>query len=134
MNIMNKQVEAATQNNFVRVLTGSGVAIGLTLIILLIFALLLAYTDMSETIITPVVIVTSSISILMGSIMSSRKIRKQGLINGGFVGLIYILVIYLLSSMIQKDFGVNMYSIIMIIACILAGCLGGIIGVNQKRS
>lgn len=134
MNMMNKSMEAVGQNNFVRILKGSIVAIVITLIILFIFALLLAYTNMSETMITPVVIVASSISILIGSILSSRKIRKQGLINGGFVGLIYVITIYLLSSMIQKDFGINTYTIIMIVACILAGCLGGIIGVNQKRS
>ena len=134
MNAMNKSIETVAQNNFVRIIKGSIVSIVITLIALFVFALLLAYTNMPENMITPVVIVVSSISILIGSIISSRKIRKQGLINGGFVGLVYIITIYLLSSMIQKDFGVNTYSIIMIVACVLAGCFGGIRGVNQRRS
>lgn len=132
MNNINKSVEAVAQNDLVRILKGSIVSIIITLIILLIFALLLAYTNMPETMIIPVVIATSGISILIGSIISSRKIKKQGLINGGFVGLIYITTIYILSSIIQKDFSINTYSIIMIVACVFAGCLGGIIGVNQK--
>ena len=132
--IMNKSMEVVSQNNFVRILKGSVVSIIITLVILFVFALLLAYTNMSENMITPIVIIVSAISILIGSIISSRRIRKQGLINGGFVGLIYIITIYLLSSIIQKDFGMNIYSIIMVIACVMAGCLGGIIGVNQRRS
>lgn len=134
MNTMNKSIEAVTQNNFVKILKGSILSIVFTILALIVFSLLLAYTNMTEKIITPVIISVSSISILLGSIISSRRIRKQGIINGGFVGLIYIVTIYLLSSIVQKDFGVNTYSFIMIIACVLAGCLGGIIGVNQKRS
>lgn len=134
MNLINKSMETVSQNNLVKILKGSIASILITIIILFVFALLLAYTNMPESIITPVIIGVSSISIIIGSIMSSRKIKKQGLINGGFVGLIYITTIYLLSSIIQKDFGVNTYSIVMIVACALAGCLGGIIGVNQRRS
>ncbi len=132
--MVTKSIENVRENNLIRILKGSIVAILFTICTLLIFALLLAYTNMSETMITPIVITVSGMSILIGSIISSRKIRKQGLINGGLVGLIYITVIYLLSSIIQGDFGVNMYAIIMIFVCILAGCLGGIIGVNQKRA
>jgi len=35
--------------------------------------------------------------------------------------------------MVQQDFGVNTYTIIMIACSIVAGCFGGILGVNMKR-
>lgn len=133
MNTMNKSIENVSNNSFIKILKGSIVSILITIVLLLIFAVLLAYTNMPETIIVPVIIGVSSISILAGSIISSIKIKKQGLINGGLVGFIYIATIYLISSSLQKDFGINVYSIIMIFACILAGCIGGIIGVNQKK-
>lgn len=133
MNIGSKSIESVNQNNFVRIAKGSVIGIVITVIVLFVFALLLAYTNMPEKVITPVVIATSCISILVGSMMSSIKIKKQGLINGGCVGAIYIIVIYLLSSIIQKNFGLNSNAIIMILASVLAGCLGGIIGVNLKR-
>ena len=132
MNSTNKSIEAVSQNNFIKILKGSIISIIITLIMLFIFALLLAYTDMRETIITPVIICTSGISILVGSMISSKNIRKQGLINGGLVGLIYITIIYLLSSIVQGNFGLNASSIIMIATSILAGALGGIVGVNLR--
>lgn len=133
MSIIKKSIENKEQSSIVKVLKGSIISIITTFVLLFIFALLLAYTNMSERIIAPVVICVSGMSILIGSIISSKRIKKQGLINGGAVGFIYILVIYLISSIIQKDFGFNTNSIIMILVCVFAGALGGIIGVNQKR-
>ena len=49
-----------------------------------------------------------------------------------FVGLIYIAIIYLLSSIVTGNFLLNITSIIMIITSVLTGALGGIIGVNKK--
>ena len=61
------------------------------------------------------------------------KIKKMGLINGGIVGLIYVLLIYFASSLTGSGFALNVYSTIMIIAGVIAGVLGGIIGVNIRK-
>lgn len=116
--------------NIIRVVKGSGFAIVISLILLLIYASLLTSTNISETTMTPVVITISGISILIGSSISSFKIKKQGMLNGALVGLIYMILIYLLSSILLAGFTLNMQSIIMIIVGALAGMIGGIIGVN----
>jgi len=87
-----------TKSNFIRIIKGSLFSVIISIILLTIFASLLVYTDISETTITPVVIVITGISILIGSMVSMRKIRKNGLLNGGFVGLIYVLALYIISS------------------------------------
>lgn len=116
--------------NMIRVIKGSIFAIVISLILLLIYASLLAYTDISETTMTPVVITIVGISILIGSSISSFKIRKQGMLNGALVGLIYILAIYVLSSILLMGFAIGMNTIIMIAVAMLTGMVGGIIGVN----
>lgn len=60
------------------------------------------------------------------------KIRRNGLLNGGFVGGTYILILYIISSLLNWKFGLNMQGIIMIIVGTIFGILGGIIGVNKK--
>ena len=45
---------------------------------------------------------------------------------------IYIVLIYLISSILNWKFSLNIQSIIMIAVSILFGILGGIIGVNKK--
>lgn len=116
--------------NVVRVIKGSIFAIVISLILLLIYASVLTYTSITETTMQPVVITISGISILIGSSISSFKIKKQGMLNGALVGLIYMLCIYVLSSMIVVGFTIDTMSLIMMAVGIIAGMIGGIIGVN----
>lgn len=120
----------SVNKNFVRVIKGSLFAIIISLILLLIYASLLTYTDISENTMTAVVITISGISILIGSSISSMKIKKQGMLNGALVGLIYMVFIYILSSILISGFSLDTKSIIMILVGMLAGMVGGIIGVN----
>lgn len=119
-------------NNLVRILKGSATSIVITLVLLLIYSALLTYTNLNENTMPIFIITITAISILAGSLISSLNIRKNGLTNGALVGLIYIGVIYLLSSIIGQNFSLNIYSIIMMIASVMAGSIGGIIGVNRK--
>ncbi len=121
-----------TKSNFIRVIKGSAFAVVLTLILLLIYSAFLTYTKLNESTMPVFIIGITAISILIGSLMSSVNIRKNGIVNGALVGLIYIVVIYLVSSIATKTFSLNMYSIIMIIISTVAGAIGGIIGVNKR--
>ncbi len=103
-----------------------------TIIACLIFAVILTYTNISENTITPVIIMITAISIFIGSTIGNAKIQKNGLVNGACVGLIYILAIYLVSSILNGHFTLNIASIIMIVLSIVFGILGGIIAVNKK--
>lgn len=111
---------------------GVGISLLSTFILLVIFASLLTYTQISETIINPVIIVITAISILIGSSIGNIKIKKNGLLNGALIGGIYILTIYLISSILNWKFGLEIQSIIMIVIGMVFGILGGIIGVNKK--
>ena len=81
----------------------------------------------------PVVLVITGISVLIGSSISSISIRKQGITNGGLVGLIYVLFLYIVSSIAGIGFEINMNAILMIIVGVITGMIGGIIGVNLQH-
>lgn len=119
-------------NNIKKVIKGSAFSIIITLIGLLVYSIILSYTSVSESTMPTIVIIITAISILIGSTISTSNIKKNGIINGMFVGLIYIAIIYLLSSIVTGNFLLNITSIIMIITSVLTGALGGIIGVNKK--
>ena len=119
--------------NIMRIVKGVVLAISLSLILLLIFALLLTYTNISEDTMMPVVMTIVGISILIGSTICARKIKKNGIVNGGLVGLIYVLLLYLISSLCLVGFSLTMSSFIMLIVGLVTGMLGGIIGVNLNK-
>lgn len=125
--------ESELKKNSVRIIKGSIFAIITSAILLLIFAVLLCYTNLSESTMLPVILVITGISILIGSMMSTRKIRKNGILNGGMVGFIYIITLYLISSLFLAGFNLTFNSFIMLIIGIITGMIGGIIGVNTNR-
>lgn len=119
-------------NNIKKIIKGSVFSIVITLIGLLVYSIILSYTSISETTMPATIIIITAISILIGSTISTANIKKNGIVNGVLVGLIYIAIIYLISSIVTGNFLLNTNSIIMVIASVLTGAMGGIIGVNRK--
>jgi putative membrane protein (TIGR04086 family) len=131
--MLGKMESYEKSNALINILKGVGISVAFTLICLLIFSCLLVYTNISESLMQPVIIVITGISILLGSSIGNRKATKNGIINGASVGVLYILTIYIISSIISGgNFVLNMQSIIMMIIGIIGGMIGGIIGVNIK--
>ncbi len=121
-----------SKKDIVIILKGSIIALILTIIMLTIYAAILSYTNVSEDSMTLVILVIAGLSIIIGSSITNIKLKRKGIINGALIGLIYILIIYILSSVITGVFNLNSNSIIMIIVSIVTGMIGGIIGVNMK--
>lgn len=125
--------ESEFKKNALRIIKGSVLAILISLILLFIYATLLTYTEIQETTMIPVILTIVGISILAGSMISVRKIRKNGMLNGAIVGLIYIIMLYLSSSMCLVGFSLTTNSFVMLMVGIITGIVGGIIGVNINR-
>ena len=123
------------ENNkpIISIIKGTAISFLTTIIALTIFAVLLTYTELSENTIRPVIITVTGISILIGCSIGTRKIRKNGLMTGGAIGVIYIVSIYLISSVMNSNLAESRISIIMIAVGVIGGVLGGIIGVNTKN-
>ncbi len=126
------QTQIKEENMIINVLKGAGISLLMTVILLIIFSLLLTYTNIQENVINPVIIMITAVSILIGSSIGIGKMKRDGLINGAIVGVVYMIVIYLISSILNWKFKLNIQSIIMIGIGIAFGILGGIIGVNRK--
>mgnify|MGYP003309717738 CR=1 FL=1 len=123
-------MEGFQNRSLMIIMKGTIISIVLTLILLFILATVITYTEVSENIIPTAIIVITAISLLIGSTISNRKIKKNGLLNGGIIGAIYLLTIYIISSAINGNFSMGLKSIIMVIAGIVFGIIGGVIGVN----
>lgn len=102
-----------------------------TCVLLTIFSFLLVNTNLSEDLVQPVIITVTGISILVASCWVNRKRTKKGILNGSIIGIIYALILYIISSILNGwDFSVTLGTIIMTVVGIVSGSIGGIIGVN----
>ena len=89
------EVLETNNNHLFSIIKGTLIAFLVTVIALIVFSVLLVYTDLSEETIRPVIITLTGISILIGSSVGTRKLKKNGLINGAIIGFLYILIIQL---------------------------------------
>ncbi|MCX7709185.1 MAG: TIGR04086 family membrane protein [Clostridia bacterium] len=119
--------------NLMTIVKGIIVSYIITIPLFIVFSLLLTYTDFPEKFIPAAVIVTTVISILTAGSTATKNVRNRGWLNGSIVGLIYMAVLYLISSITFRDFGITRYVITMLVIGILAGAIGGIIGINMKN-
>ena len=136
MKLINKTEKKKNEkktSRIVNIIKGTIIAIILSITALIIFSIILTNTELEESTIKPVIIAITSFSIFIGSIISVSKIEKKGIINGALVGLIYIVFMYILSSIVNSSFGLNLSSIILIVLATIGGMIGGIIGVNIKK-
>ena len=125
---------AENSNFFGNILKGVLISVIFTLICLTILALLLVNTNISENTIQPAIIGITATSIMFGSFLANRKMKKNGILNGCLVGFLYITIIYVISSIANKmNFSLNTGLIIMVTLGILGGAIGGIIGVNINK-
>ncbi len=123
-----------TLRNVKNIGIGSAIALILSAVLLFGFSFLLVSTDMQESTIRPVIILLSSLCILIGSIFTARKNTKNGIINGGIVGGMYLLILWLISSCCMDGMTFTLHTGIMLVSAILTGMLGGIVGVNFAKT
>ena len=115
------------------IIKGIVISIVCTFVFLFIFSLILTYTNVSESFIAPVIIVITAISIFIGSSIGNFNMKKNGLLNGALIGGIYLLSIYFISGIINHNFSLTVQSIIIVVAGMVCGMFGGIIGVNKAN-
>lgn len=116
-----------------RVFFGVVIATVLTMIFILIFSLILAKTNFNEMYIDSVITIISAVSILIGTSVSTRKIKKGGAIKGALISIIYSIILYVFSSVITNNYALSTGSIWMITITTILGIIGGIIGINMLQ-
>lgn len=131
---MNKVMESSNfemNKTLMTIIKGLAISVIFSLVAIFIFAIIISYTNFSENGVAPVMIGIVGLSILIGTAVSTWKLTKNGILNGGLVGLLYMLILYLVSSSLGTGFALNTNAIIMMLLGIIAGMIGGIIGVNS---
>jgi putative membrane protein (TIGR04086 family) len=107
-------------------------AYGITVPALLVLAGILAFTDFPEKYTTFAVLIATLTGLLAAGFKTGVLNQKNGVLKGTLCGLLYMVILYMASSIVYKDFMLNSRAVIMILAGILAGAAGSIIGMNRK--
>ena len=102
--------------------------------LILIFAMILKFTNIPESIISPVNQVIKGISVFLGVFIALKKHKQQGLICGLLIGFMFTIVAFLTFSTLSGCFEFSMSLITDIVFGAIIGGICGIICVNLKKS
>lgn len=113
-----------------------GVLIALcsSLVLVLIFAFMLKFTNISDSVIAPINQVIKGISIFLGVFVGLKKCKELGLVSGLLIGFIYTLVAFLVFSILSGTFTFDITLLTDAIFGAVIGAICGIISVNIKKS
>lgn len=112
-------------------LKGLGVGLGITCIVFVICALILTYTNVSDSYIGIVSTVCTAVSALAAGFIWAKGMGRRGLATGALAGVVYC-VILLAISLIAGGGPLSLGTITCLIVSAAGGGIGGILGVNAK--
>ena len=127
-------LKIADQRNSISVAKGVMVAVCISLVLVLLFAFLLKFTNIPESTIKPVNQVIKGLSILMGVFVGLKRKKELGLVSGLLIGLIYTIVAFLVFSCLGGVFAFDLTLLTDLLFGAVMGAICGIICVNLKKS
>lgn len=115
-----------------RAVISSIVALILTFVFFIIFSLLTAISIIPDTAIRTITLIITIISALIAGFLTSRNVYEYGLLNGMATGVIYFLILYILSIILTLSFSFNGLLFKSFLTIIIASGIGGIVGINSR--
>lgn len=100
----------------------------LTGVLLFIMALLMLKLDLNDSQINLGVIIVMIISTFIGGLIAAKTFKERRFIYGAIVGVIYFLVLLIISMLMHKDNKLAQSTLTMFLMCIGGGTIGGMLG------
>lgn len=78
-------------------------------------------------------LVISLISLAFGAMIAAKKKQSKGLLVGFGVTVFYSVIIYIVCLIINGGFSFNVFELFKLVAALIVGGLGGVLGVNMQE-
>ena len=108
------------------------IAVIISLLCVLVFALIVNLADVGEKVITPINTIIKIVSVFVGCIVGFKD-KSKGAIKGALSGLLYTLLAILIFGIISHSVKISALNLLDIGIGIIAGTISGLIAVNIGR-
>ena len=98
---------------------------------ILLITLLMFLSPLPEWIVSYLIVAGMLVSIICGAMYVGRSVEAKGWLRGGYTGLLYIVVILLLSYILQLEPEIGLSLLSKLFLGFSFGCVGGILGINS---
>ena len=113
---------------------GAFIAVSISLMLILIFALLIKFLNINENWILPINQIIKIASIFFGTLFAFNSANKnKGFLKGFVIGIIYTMLAYSVFSILAGEFSFTISSLTDMLFGGIIGGISGIIVVNIKK-
>lgn len=126
-------IDQTKNNSFLGLLKGAFWAISTSLVCVLIFAFIIKFTSINESLISPINQGIKILSILIGCFIASKKINSNGWLWGLLLGAIYTILAFVIFSILDGEFNFNLSLLNDITFGSILGLISGIIAFAIKK-
>lgn len=120
------------KKDFFEIFKGIVFSLLISIFSVIIFAIIVKFANLSAKTVEIVNTALKILSIFLGTLLAIGS-GRQGLFKGGLIGLLFVLVSYLVFSLINGSFSVNPLTAFDVIFSLAAGLLSGVFAVNVRK-
>ena len=106
----------------------------ISLILLLVLAAVIVYTDISETISNPAVSIITLSGAFISSFLTAKNLTSRGWLFGFVTGIFNIAFLFALGTLLTSSAFFTVPKIMFMLYGGMCGAIGGIIGVNTGKN
>lgn len=121
------------ENIFLSILKGAIIAVAVTLVFILLFALVIKFFSVTSSFIFPINQVIKVISLFVAMLIITKGKKERGLVKGLLLGLAYFVLSFVVFSILQQSFTVEMNNVYDLILTSLMGGIVGLISVHISK-
>lgn len=107
-----------------------GICFAISFILIILYALILSFTSMSDSTMNMTIQIIMIVSITASSIYGGKRISRKGWLFGIVLGLAFTFLLVPLSISFTQSFSLDKYFAAKVLMGSAVGLIGGIIGVN----
>ncbi|MCL2854300.1 MAG: TIGR04086 family membrane protein [Defluviitaleaceae bacterium] len=130
---MEKRGFSIKREQVLGVVLGVIIAYAITAIAFIATALAITYTNLSESVLPAIVMITCVISVMFAGFDASRKASKNGWAWGMCAGLIYAIVFITIIVITTGGFVLDVRKFLLLGLSLVGGGIGGAIGINFNK-
>ncbi len=115
------------------VIKGMLVAVSISLVAILLFALIIRFTGIKDSWIMPINQVIKIVSIFFGCLVATKRTKTKGLFKGLVLGFLYTIFAFFLFSALSGSISFSVTFMNDLLFGSIVGGLCGILAANMKR-
>jgi len=112
---------------------GVAMAFAITAIVFIAYGILLTYTGVSEAKIPLVSLICTAIAAMVAGFDWAKSQGRRGLLWGLLAGLIYVVLLFLVTSLAGGGFMMGSTKATMALVAVAGGGVGGILGMSRVK-